>query len=207
MSRRPINPPVYVTMSFGVTTSSSYFGKHTGVDYGEEVGTPVYAPAAGVVTAATGDLPYNGRIVQIREAKGARFYHRMMHNSKIVVSVGQAVREGQLLAYSGNSDGGTGNNTGAHVHWDICTVKTPSSFSQFKDPAVWLTYPRTVYVKVALLRVRSRATTEAPLSGSKLLPFATPVRVHWKVKGQSVEGNPYWFITSGGNYIWSGGVR
>lgn len=210
--RRPVNAPINITTEFGVRTSTSKFGYHVGVDYSKATGASVYAPKSGTVTLATGDTAYNGRVVQIYDGQ---FYHRMMHNSSILVKVGQKVSEGQLVAKSGNSDGGTNNNTGPHVHWDICTVKYPTSFAQFKDPAKWLagaykptvTYPRTVTVVVDKVYVRNQPTTNSSLAGSRYLTKGQTFKAVAKVVGQEVNGNKYWYKSSLGNYVWSGGCK
>lgn len=89
----------------------SWFGfKHHGNDYPVKSGTKVVAPEAGTVTFS-GWAGTAGRMVVI-ESKGKR--HRLLHNSKLYVSRGQKVKEGQLVALSG----ATGFVTGPHVHWD-----------------------------------------------------------------------------------------
>lgn len=206
MARRPVNLPYTITTGFGVPDSNSKFGYHTGVDYAKPVGSAVYAPEQGVVTD-TSSYQYNGLVVQIKGYDG--LYHRKMHNSKVLVSVGQSVKEGQQVALSGNS----GLSTGPHVHWDICSAKIPTAFSQFRDPDKWLAtpppviYPKWVMVKVPVLYVRSAPRTSAPLAGSRFLLFGTPVRAAALVTGESVAGNNKWYKSMYGNYFWSGGVK
>lgn len=98
-----------------------------GTDYYVPIGTPVVAPRAGVVQM-TGDSinPATGRFVYIlfdRDSAGRLTSGRALHLSRRVVSVGQRVRQGQIIGYSGasgygkedwSSDPATG---GAHVHW------------------------------------------------------------------------------------------
>ena len=84
---------------------------HTGIDFGAACGTPVYAPAAGKSslpagarpTAAAGGVKISHGVVQ-----GNSLTTIYYHNSSVVVSNGQRVIQGQLIAYSGT----TGNSTG-----------------------------------------------------------------------------------------------
>ena len=90
--RRPVNNPYWISNEFGVPDSAARFGKHAGVDYAVNTGSPVYAPVAGKVTDYTWG-PYHGNTVQILADDGK--YHRLMHNSRLLVSPGQRVYEGQ----------------------------------------------------------------------------------------------------------------
>ena len=135
--RRPVNSPFVITTEFGVKDSAAKFGKHSGVDYGVPTGTPVYAPVNGTVTSYVWGQ-YHGNVVQIRD--GAGRYHRLMHNSQLLVRPGQVVAEGQLIARAGATGQGV---TGPHVHWDISTEPNPTSFVGFISPASLLFVPNT----------------------------------------------------------------
>ncbi|MFS8666241.1 MAG: peptidoglycan DD-metalloendopeptidase family protein, partial [Limnochordales bacterium] len=102
---------------------SSRFGPrwgrmHQGLDIAVPTGTPVRAAAAGTVTYA-GAMGGYGNIVTIDH--GNRVETRYAHNSRIVVRVGQRVKRGEVIAYSGN----TGNSTGPHLHFEIRYRGTP----------------------------------------------------------------------------------
>lgn len=127
--RRPVNNPYAITTEFGVQDGAARFGRHAGVDYAKATGSDVFAPVSGVITDYTWGQ-YHGLTVQIKGDDGR--YHRMMHNSRLLVSPGQRVSEGQLVAKSGATGQGV---TGPHVHWDISTEKIPSSFAAFISPA------------------------------------------------------------------------
>jgi murein DD-endopeptidase MepM/ murein hydrolase activator NlpD len=112
---RPIDTPL--TSFFGTRRlyqSPSYesYGYHEGVDFDGEVGSPVYAPAAGVVVLAE-PLFVRGNAVVIDHGWG--IYTGYWHLSQIDVEVGQRVAPGDQIALVGH----TGLSTGAHLHWDF----------------------------------------------------------------------------------------
>lgn len=96
--------------------SSSYgprWGRmHHGIDIAVNTGTQVRAAARGRVSFAGWNGGY-GYLVVIDHGNGVET--RYAHNSKILVSVGQYVSRGQVVARSGN----TGNSTGPHLHFEI----------------------------------------------------------------------------------------
>lgn len=83
---------------------------HDGVDFACDYGTPVVATADGVVTFSGWDGVY-GRKVELDHGNGIVTFYG--HNSKLSVEVGQKVKKGEVIAYSGN----TGRSTGAHLHY------------------------------------------------------------------------------------------
>lgn len=102
---------------------SSYFGMrtdpftgrlafHSGMDFAGKMGSDVIAVAAGVVTYAGKRSGY-GNLVEIDHGNG--YSTRYGHNSKILVSVGQTVKKGQVIAKMGS----TGRSTGPHVHFEV----------------------------------------------------------------------------------------
>ena len=104
-----------ISSSFG--TRRSYAGGpfssyHEGTDFAMGSGTPVFAPAAGVVVLAE-TLTVRGNAIVIDHGWGV--YSGYWHLSQIEVAVGQTVQPGDQIALSGN----TGLSTGAHLHWDM----------------------------------------------------------------------------------------
>ncbi|MEO5318469.1 peptidoglycan DD-metalloendopeptidase family protein [Arthrobacter sp. CC3] len=89
---------------------------HTGIDFGAGCGTPVYAPAAGTVFSAgwSGDGGGNNVKISHGVVQGNSLTTIFYHNASVVVSVGQQVSQGQLIAYVGS----TGNSTGCHSHFE-----------------------------------------------------------------------------------------
>lgn len=115
-------PPTYIKPISGGRLSST-FGRrksptrgassyHKGIDWATPVGTAVMASSAGTVTKAGWGSGY-GYVVYIQHADGRQT--RYGHLSKVLVSVGQTVSQGQKIALSGN----TGISTGPHLHFEI----------------------------------------------------------------------------------------
>lgn len=105
-------PTSYRTISAGYPNYSngSY---HGGVDWPCPTGTAVHAADSGVVVIAK-KLTYSyGQYILIDHGNGLSTLYA--HNSSLVVSVGDKVSKGQIIAYSGES----GNATGPHVHFEV----------------------------------------------------------------------------------------
>ena len=88
----------------------NYF--HTGLDFCTGSGSDIYAVAAGTVVY-TGSLTVRGNATMIDHGWGV--YTTYMHQSEILVKVGDHVEAGQLIGLSG----GTGRVTGAHLHLEV----------------------------------------------------------------------------------------
>ncbi|MDH3991749.1 MAG: M23 family metallopeptidase [Gammaproteobacteria bacterium] len=84
---------------------------HYGVDVAMPTGTPVLAPAAGVITLAEPDLFYSGGTIILDH--GYRLSSSFLHLSKVSVEVGQEVRAGDVIGEIGAS----GRATGPHLDW------------------------------------------------------------------------------------------
>lgn len=84
---------------------------HFGVDVAAPVGTPVRAPADGVITLADPDLYFSGGTVILDHGHGLS--SSFLHLSAIHVKPGQWVRQGQPIG----EIGATGRVTGAHLDW------------------------------------------------------------------------------------------
>src|SRR3990167_10404400 len=128
--RSPINGTLTITNPFG-EPGYGVFGKHAGVDLRAAVGTPVYAPATGVVTENY--IGTSGIKVLGVEINGR--WHRFLHLNDVVVKSG-SFAEGQLIAHSGNT-----GNVAAHLHWDVRTKGTAwnRAFSDYINPLSLLT--------------------------------------------------------------------
>ena len=102
---------------------SSYFGKrndpftgkianHTGVDFAGRSGTEITAVADGVVTWSSDRYGY-GIMVEVDHGNG--YITRYAHNLKNLVSVGDIVEKGQIIALMGE----TGRATGPNLHFEV----------------------------------------------------------------------------------------
>ena len=85
---------------------------HAGMDIGVDEGTPVHAADDGVVVDADWLGGY-GNCVIIDHGNGMQTVYG--HNSALVVSAGQRVSKGELIAYAGS----TGYSTGPHCHFEV----------------------------------------------------------------------------------------
>ena len=84
---------------------------HFGYDIAVPTGTPIRAPAAGVVTLANPDMHYEGGLVFIDHGQGLITMY--LHMSRLDVAVGDVVTQGQILGAVGSS----GRATGPHLCW------------------------------------------------------------------------------------------
>jgi murein DD-endopeptidase MepM/ murein hydrolase activator NlpD len=108
--------PVYAEIAspFGTRFHPIYrkYIVHEGVDLAAEYGTKVRASADGIVSFAGWEEGY-GLMVKINHDYGYETYYG--HNSRLLVSPGEAVKKGQIICLSGNS----GESTGPHVHYEV----------------------------------------------------------------------------------------
>jgi murein DD-endopeptidase MepM/ murein hydrolase activator NlpD len=118
----------------GVYVSQGYNGgmSHKGltayaIDFPLPVGTPIYAAREGVVVGAEGSNTLgaaspeyrryaNYVIVEHDDGTMGNYYH--LRQGGAAVRIGEKVKKGQLIAYSGN----TGYTSGAHLHFSVSTV-------------------------------------------------------------------------------------
>ena len=86
--------------------------RHSGIDIAVPTGTEIVATGGGIVTRSTYAGAY-GNLVVIDHGMGMETYYA--HNSRLLVSVGETVTRGQVIALSGN----TGFSTGPHLHYEV----------------------------------------------------------------------------------------
>jgi murein DD-endopeptidase MepM/ murein hydrolase activator NlpD len=92
-------------------TPGSY---HSGTDIAGATGTPIAAPADGVVIlAAASPFTLEGNLLMLDHGMGLN--SAFLHCSQILVRPGEAVKQGQIIARIGM----TGRATGPHLHWSI----------------------------------------------------------------------------------------
>ncbi|MDX1536701.1 M23 family metallopeptidase [Arsukibacterium sp.] len=114
---------------FGVRTHP-IMGKqqhHNGIDLSANRGTPIYAPADGVVEVVRPSKNGYGNLLKIRHAFG--FSTLYAHLDEFKVGNGLFVHKGQLIATSGN----TGNSTAPHLHYEIHFLDRSLNPQNFMD--------------------------------------------------------------------------
>ena len=109
---RPVDAPI--TSGFGMRYHPILHVTrlHAGVDFGAPVGTPVHCAGPGEVVAATSMRGF-GNVVIVDHGGGVSTVYG--HLSRIAVSAGQRIGQGQVLGATGNS----GLSTGPHLHWEV----------------------------------------------------------------------------------------
>lgn len=116
LSNQKVNLGMTLTRPVSGVLTSRYgyrWGRtHTGIDIGAPTGTSIKAASSGTVTFAgwKGSL---GNLVVISHGNGIQTYYG--HCSKLLVSSGQKVSAGQVIAKVGS----TGRSTGSHLHFEI----------------------------------------------------------------------------------------
>ncbi|MGR6329512.1 M23 family metallopeptidase [Sphingomonas sp. XXL09] len=104
----------HVTSSFGLRMHPllGFMRMHKGMDIGARYGSPIYAVLDGVVQSAGRSGGY-GNFVKLGHSGGLASGYG--HMSRIAVSRGERVHQGQVIGYVGS----TGLSTGPHLHWEV----------------------------------------------------------------------------------------
>jgi murein DD-endopeptidase MepM/ murein hydrolase activator NlpD len=116
-----------ITSPFGIGRSyngAPVISHHSGLDIAVPEGAPVHAAASGKVAFA-GALTTRGNTVMIDHGLGV--FTGYSHLSRIDVTAGQQVTQGQLIGLAGQ----TGLATGPHLHWELIVG------AQNVDPTFW----------------------------------------------------------------------
>jgi murein DD-endopeptidase MepM/ murein hydrolase activator NlpD len=103
------------TSGYGVR-SDPFKGRaamHAGIDLAGPIGTPIYATADGVVQRSEYNNGGYGNLVELDHGHGIQT--RYGHLSKSMVSAGQKVKRGDMIALMGS----TGRSTGSHLHYEV----------------------------------------------------------------------------------------
>ena len=125
---KPFKGDYPITQRFGETFTDPK--GHKGIDYALPLGTPVLAAADGIVERAGVDNTGDGNVIIIRHLWTDGTVYAHLRNWS--VQVGQKVKAGEIIGYSGN----TGNSTGPHLHFEYRL-----KFDDWKsaiDPAAFL---------------------------------------------------------------------
>jgi murein DD-endopeptidase MepM/ murein hydrolase activator NlpD len=111
-------PVAYGRMSSGYGMRKhpilGYTKMHTGIDFAAPVGTPVFASGDGVVERV-GRFGAYGNYVRIRHSSKVSSAYAHLSRYAKGLRVGSKVKQGQVIAYVGN----TGRSTGPHLHYEI----------------------------------------------------------------------------------------
>lgn len=124
LSRMPSIWPVegYITSHFG-PRNSPFTGKrrmHAGMDIGAPSGTPIIAPADGIVIFSGRGNGY-GEMIEIYHARG--MVTRYAHMSKRIAKSGWKVKRGEIIGLVGS----TGRSTGPHLHYEVLLSGLPTN--------------------------------------------------------------------------------
>ena len=117
--RCPLDSYGRITTQFG--EADPWGIPHRGTDFAAPGGTPIYAIADGIVSAARAMNSY-GNCVQVSHGTaddGCRYDSLYAHMSSIAVAEGTAVRRGDLLGYVGNTGNVYGTGGGYHLHLEL----------------------------------------------------------------------------------------
>lgn len=102
---------IFVTSKFGLRNRGTTWW-HNGIDLRAAIGTPVYAVADGIVKVSHDNKGGYGLYITLNHGKWGSLY---AHLSQYNTFVGQEVKAGQLIGYTGN----TGDSDGPHLHFEI----------------------------------------------------------------------------------------
>lgn len=110
----PLQDRVSISSGFGkrLDPFKNTWSEHLGVDFQAPTGTPIVSSGVGRVSKAFRD-PIYGNLLVIDHRDGIQT--RYAHASEILVTDGQEVRRGQLIARVGS----TGRTTGPHLHYEV----------------------------------------------------------------------------------------
>lgn len=124
----PVGKPVdgWITSAYGhrISPFSGKRAMHYGVDIAARVGSPIYAPADGVVIFA-GSKSGFGRFLMIAHDHG--IVTKYGHNSELLVTMGEKIQRGDPIAAVGS----TGQSTGPHLHYEIWVNGQPQDPKRF----------------------------------------------------------------------------
>ena len=152
LMRTPV-PGARVTSTYGMRFHPvlGFTRMHRGVDFGVPVGTPVFASGDGVVSFM-GPHGGHGNYLMLDHDKGLQTAYAHLSRFGPGMAIGVAVRQGQVIAFSGN----TGTSSGPHLHYEIKVN------GEFTDPLAFQTQAQaslTGDALAAFLRERLRIDT------------------------------------------------
>ncbi|MBK1987812.1 M23 family metallopeptidase [Sphaerospermopsis aphanizomenoides BCCUSP55] len=139
--------------------------QHEGIDIAGAIGTPVVAAASGTIVKAGWDDWGLGNLIEIRHPDGSATVYG--HNNRLLVSKGQEVTQGQIIAEMGS----TGNSTAPHLHFEFYRDGRLAI-----DPIKLLSSPTTAQLPV-----------EQPVTPSQPIPVSiAPIKANVECAGTAV---------------------
>jgi lipoprotein NlpD len=108
-----VTAPNLIWPTEGVLSQGFRKYQHEGIDIAGVKGTPILAAAAGTVVKAGWDDWGLGNFIELKHLNGSVTVYG--HNSRLLVSPGQQVKQGQIIAEMGS----TGNSTAPHLHFEF----------------------------------------------------------------------------------------
>jgi len=121
----PFNNSYALTSPFGWRVLENVREFHDGVDFGCPANTPILAATDGTITLATFSTLW-GNYIELTES--AEIMTKYAHLNAFNVSIGQQVKQGEIIGWSGS----TGRSTGAHLHFGV------AERGVFVDPLIHL---------------------------------------------------------------------
>jgi biotin carboxyl carrier protein len=223
----PLPASIPVSQPFGSNPGGfNPIGGHTGTDFAAPPGTPVHAPGNGKIsfekfeTDPTGaDNPYwltaYGGNEMVLDCGEVAFV--FAHLSAWNVNLGDEVKEGDVIAFTGNTGTAT---SGPHLHFEAL----PDGWDFYNgtygrvSPAIYCNNYSAVDGGSVNAAPNQRITgpsgvngrDAASTSGKVTQTFAGNLVLTFKgfVHGENVQGNDVWFVGfSSGDYFWSGGFE
>jgi murein DD-endopeptidase MepM/ murein hydrolase activator NlpD len=92
-----------------------YVRTHTGVDWSDDIGTPVFAAGNGVIVQADWSSGGYGRRIEVQHLNGYMTTYSHLSGFARGIEPGVKVRQGQVIGYIGS----TGLSTGPHLHYEV----------------------------------------------------------------------------------------
>ncbi|MBI3962522.1 MAG: M23 family metallopeptidase [Deinococcus sp.] len=128
----PVTTDREISSSFGSrrTINGGPVHFHLGHDIPAPVGTPIVAPAPGLVVLAR-QVPVRGGLTVLDHGLG--LYSAYFHQSALLVQEGQEVAIGQVIGQVGS----TGLSTGPHLHWEMTFLEEPVNPLQWVGRLPW----------------------------------------------------------------------
>ncbi|EPD4378102.1 peptidoglycan DD-metalloendopeptidase family protein [Vibrio fluvialis] len=144
---------------------------HRGQDFAVNTGTPVYAPADGVVEVTRASSKGSGNFLRLQHSYG--FTSSYSHLQKFAVKSGDFIQKGDLIGYSGNS----GLSSGPHLHYEIRFVGRSLDPRPFVDWGVndfesIFTKVRGIRWESLVNKVELRVSAQLQLSSQRVAQLA-----------------------------------